>query len=242
MGARDTPYEIEHFRVDAYRPEHMLPVGWWRSVGESQNCFFLEGIIDELAHAAGEDPLMMRLSLLRHAPSRQVLENVAEMSNWGSPLPPGHARGVAYALASGAATAQVIEIQHTGNEIRLLNAYVSVDVGIALDPRNIEAQVQGAANFGLCAAIFGEITVADGAVEQGNFDTYPLLTMPQSPSISVRILESGDASSGLVKPAPQLPPRPWATPFSRRPDNVSGSYLSANSFASAEDGASPAVK
>ena len=197
MGAKDQPYRIDNYRVTAYRPTDLLPVGWWRSVGESQNCFFHESIMDELAHAAGADPLAMRLSLLAHRPSRKVLERVAEMSGWGSDLPAGHARGLAYSFSSGAATAQVIEIVHSEAGIELTKAWAAVDVGIALDPRNIEAQVQGGVNFGLSAAIFGEITVADGAVEQTNFHAYPLLRMYQAPEIEVHIHQSGRPIKGV---------------------------------------------
>ena len=191
MGARSQKYGFEHLRVTAYRPDDMLPVGWWRSVGESQNCFFYESIMDELAHAAGADPLDMRLGLLDHEPSRQVLTSVADMSNWGGAVPEGRSRGLAYALASGQATAQVLEISHGADGIRLHRAWVAVDVGVALDPRNIEAQVQGAVVFGLSAAIYGEVTVADGVVQQSNFDSYRLLRLSQVPSIEVRIHESG---------------------------------------------------
>jgi isoquinoline 1-oxidoreductase beta subunit len=197
MGANDQRYTIEHYRVTAYRPTNLLPVGWWRSVGESQNCFFHESIMDELAHAAGVDPLMMRLSLLKHAPSRQVLESVAEMSDWGSDLPAGHARGVAYALSSGVPTAEVIEIIRAGGGIKLHKAWAAVNVGIALDRRNIEAQVQGGLLFGLSSAIFGEITLTDWVVDQTNFHDYPLLQMYQAPSIEVRIHESGRRIKGI---------------------------------------------
>lgn len=197
MGAGDQPYRIPHYRVDAYRPEELLPVGWWRSVGESQNCFFHESIVDEMAAAAGRDPLEFRLSLLRHRPSREVLERVAERSGWGSPLPEGRARGLAYARASRQATAQVLEIERTDAGIRLRKAWAVVDVGIALDPRNIEAQVQGALLFGLSAAMFGEITVADGVVTQRNFDTYPLLRLHQAPEVDVDIIESGKEIYGV---------------------------------------------
>jgi isoquinoline 1-oxidoreductase beta subunit len=201
MGARNQPYQIENYRVTAYRPTKLLPVGWWRSVGASQNCFFHESIMDELAYAAGADPLMMRLSLLKHLPSRRVLESVAEMSNWGADLPKGHARGVAYSRFKRVPTAQVIEISHSDAGIKLLKAYAAVDVGIALDRRNIEAQVQGGLTFGLSAAIFGEITVTDGVVDQTNFHTYPLLRMHQAPSIEVRILERGRQIRGVGEAA-----------------------------------------
>ncbi len=201
MGAREQPYEIPNHRVTAYRPDDLLPVGWWRSVGESQNCFFQESILDEIAHAAGADPLEMRLSLLTHGPSRRVLKTVGEMSNWGAALPEGHARGLAFALSSGAATAQVVEVRHAGGRVEILKAHFAVDVGTALDPRNIESQVQGALVFGLSAAVFGEITVTDGMVDQHNFDSYPLLRMGQAPEIAVQIHESGEAIYGVGEAA-----------------------------------------
>jgi isoquinoline 1-oxidoreductase beta subunit len=208
MGARRQPYEIPHYRVTAYRPAELLPVGWWRSVGASQNCFFHESIMDELAHAAGLDPLEMRLSLLRDRRSRGVLEGVAEMSSWGSTLPAGQARGVAYSLFKNVATAQVIEISRSEAGIKLLKVYAAVDVGIALDRGNIEAQVHGALTFGLSSAIFGEITVSDGTVDQSNFHNYPLLRMSQAPSIEVQIHQReerirgvGEASTPAAAPA-----------------------------------------
>jgi isoquinoline 1-oxidoreductase beta subunit len=200
-GARNQPYEIENYRITAYRSVNLLPVGWWRAVGASQNSFFHESIMDELAHAAGSDPLEMRLSLLTHGPSRQVLESVAEMSDWGSDLPEGHARGVAYSYFKRLATATVLEISHSGAGIRLHNAFVAVDVGIALDPRNIEAQVQGALNFALSASIFGEITVTDQVVDQANFDDYPLMQMRHAPRIRVKILERGNQIRGVGEAA-----------------------------------------
>lgn len=196
-GAMDQPYRIDHYRVTAGRARRLLPVGWWRSVGESQNTFFHESAIDEIAHAAGSDPLEMRLSLLDHAPSRAVLEAVAEMSNWGSDLPAGHARGVAYALSSGAATAQVVEVVHRDGQLRIEKSFAAVDVGIALDPRNIEGQVISGVLFGLCAAMHGEITVTGGRVEQTNFHDYTLMRMAQAPPVEVRIHESRTAIYGV---------------------------------------------
>jgi isoquinoline 1-oxidoreductase beta subunit len=197
MGAGKQPYEIDNYRVTAYRAPNYLPIGWWRSVGSSQNCFFHESIIDELAHAAGADPVTMRLSLLRHRPSRRVLENVAEMSNWGSQLPEGHARGVAYCLFKNVPTAAVIEIRHSAAGVKIERGWVAADPGIALDRRNIEGQVQGAFNFGLSSSIFGQITLRDGAVEQTNFIDYPLLAMHQAPQIEVRIFEHGNQIRGV---------------------------------------------
>ncbi|MEM9058637.1 MAG: molybdopterin cofactor-binding domain-containing protein, partial [Pseudomonadota bacterium] len=164
---------------------------------ESQNVFYYESILDELAQAGGADPIAMRMKLLDHEPSKAVLESVAEMSDWGARLPEGRYRGFAYALASGQATAQVLEIGYGTDGVRLHRAWIAVDVGVALDPRNIEAQVQGAMVFGLSAAIYGEVTLTDGIVDQSNFNSYRLLRLNQVPSIEVRIHQSGEKIKGV---------------------------------------------
>lgn len=196
MGATEQPYRISNHRVRAYLAERPLPVGWWRSVGESQNAYFMESIVDEIAVASGSDPLEMRLSMLEHEPSRAVLNAVAELSDWGRKLPRGHGRGLAYCLSSDAATAQIVEVRADREGVRLVRAWAAVDVGIALDPGNLESQVQGSLMFGLSAAIFGEVNVADGAVQERNFDTYPLLQMHHAPHVDVAILESGEEIFG----------------------------------------------
>jgi isoquinoline 1-oxidoreductase beta subunit len=201
LGGADQLYEIANYRVSGHRAPELLPVGWWRSVGESQNCFFHESVIDELAHAAGADPLLMRLEMLTHEPSRQVLKAVGDMSGWGSRLPKGHARGVAYAFSSGAATAQVIEIRDSDAGFELVKACIAVDVGVALDPRIIESQLQSALVFGLSAAMWGEITVEDGKVQQSNFHDYRMLRLHQIPEIEIHIVESGNEIFGVGEAA-----------------------------------------
>lgn len=204
QAAWDQPYAIPNYRVTGYRADTMIPVTSWRSVGASQNGFFNESIVDELAVAAGRDPLEMRLSLITHEPSRKVLEAVAEMSGWGEELPEGHGRGVAFVYSFGVPAAEVIEVAETDRGIRIVNAWAAVDVGTALDPRNIEAQVQSGINFGLTAAIMGEITVADGEVQQSNFHTYNGIRINQAPPIAVRVLENGEKIRGIGEPG--LPP------------------------------------
>ena len=199
QGAWEMPYDIPNYRVAAYRAPKSVPLGFWRSVGASYNAFFHDSAIDELAHLAGADPLEFRLAHLDHDPSRQVLRAVAEMSNWSQPRQ-GRALGVAYAFSFGVPAAEVIEVEDTPDGIRITNAWAAVDVGIALDPRNIEAQVSGAMVFGLSAAIRGEITFADGAVEQQNFWDYEPMRMGQTPAIEVRILESGNQITGIGEP------------------------------------------
>lgn len=200
QGAWEQPYVFPNYRVTGYRAPMMAPVGSWRSVGASQNGFFHDCAIDELAHLAGADPLEFRLSQITHAPSRKVLEAVRDMSGWDEALPKGRARGVAFCLSFGVPAAQVIEVEQTGAGIRLLRAFAAVDVGTALDPHNIEAQVMGAMVFGLTAAIAGEVTFEGGVAQQSNFHDYEVLRFYQCPSIEVRVLENGPTIRGIGEP------------------------------------------
>lgn len=204
QAAWDQPYALPNYRVRSYRAPVMLPISSWRSVGASQNGFFHESAMDEMAHAADKDPLEYRLALLKDNVSRGVLEKVAEMSNWGSELPEGHARGVAFVMSFGVPVAEVVEVQSTDAGIRLVNAFAAVDVGTALDPRNIEGQVESGIIYGLTAAIQNEITIQDGRIEQQNFHRYDSLRISSSPAISVAVLENGPKIRGIGEPG--LPP------------------------------------
>ena len=196
-GAYDPPYGIANFRAaTAYRTPAGRPVSYARSVGNSYNGFFIESFIDELAAQAGADPLNMRLALLSNEPSRKVLSAVASMSGWGQPLAAGRGRGAAFHLCRGVPVAQVVEITTTKEGVKIDKVFVAADVGTALDPRNIEAQLQSGVIFGLSAALYGEITFANGAAEQTNFDNYPVLRMQQAPEIAVKVLESDDPIRG----------------------------------------------
>ena len=195
-GAYDQPYGIANYRATAYRTPAGRPVSYARSVGNSYNGFFIESFIDELAAQAGADPLNMRLALLSHEPSRKVLSAVAAMSGWDRPLAAGRGRGVAFHLCRGVPVAQVVEITTTKEGVKIDKVFVAVDVGTALDPRNIEAQLQSGVIFGLSAALYGEITFAKGAAEQTNFDSYPVLSMQQAPEIAVKVLENGGTIRG----------------------------------------------
>ena len=199
QGAWEQPYRFAHHRVTGYRAPHMVPVGSWRSVGASQNAFFHETAIDELAHAAGIDPLDFRLNHIDHAPSRKVLEAVAEMSGWGSATP-GRAKGIAFCMSFGVPVAEVIEVASTAEGIRLTGIWAAADVGIALDPGNIDAQLQGGIVYGLSAAMRGEITFADGMAEQTNFWDYEPLRLSQCPPITTRILETLPHIRGIGEP------------------------------------------
>ncbi len=204
QAAWDQPYSIENYRVTGYRTPAMLPVSSWRAVGASQNGFFHECMLDELAQAAGSDPLEMRLRMINHEPSRKVLEAAAEMADWGAPLPEGHGRGVAFVMSFGVPTAEIIEVADTGNGLRIVKVWAAVDVGVALDRRNLESQVQSGVNFGLAAAMMGEVTVREGVVEQSNFHNYNSIRINQAPPIEVRVLENGSKIRGIGEPG--LPP------------------------------------
>jgi isoquinoline 1-oxidoreductase subunit beta len=196
-GAYDQPYGIANYRATAYRAPAGRPVTYTRSVGNSYNAFFIESFIDELAVQAGTDPLNMRLALLTHEPSRQVLAAVAAMSGWGQPLALGRGRGVAFHFCRGVPVAQVVEITTSKEGVKIDKVFVAVDVGTALDPRNIEAQQQSGVIFGLSAALYGEISFTKGAAEQSNFHDYPLLRLQQAPQIVVKVLESGGTIRGV---------------------------------------------
>ncbi|MFK8030905.1 MAG: molybdopterin cofactor-binding domain-containing protein [Gammaproteobacteria bacterium] len=200
QAAWDQPYGIPNYRVTGYRAPVSVPVGAWRSVGASQNGFFHESALDELAHKASKDPLQMRLELMTYEPGRLVLEAVAELSDWGAALPDGHALGVAFVMSFGVPVAEVIEVANTPSGIKIVNVWAAVDVGTALDPRNVEAQVESGINFGLTAAIMGDITIKDGRVEQTNFHNYGAIRMNQAPSIKVRVLENQAHIRGIGEP------------------------------------------
>ncbi|MEM7433487.1 MAG: molybdopterin cofactor-binding domain-containing protein, partial [Pseudomonadota bacterium] len=190
----------DNYRVTGYRPPVMLPISYWRSVGASQNGFFHECMLDEIAVTADADPMEMRLSMIEDMPSRKVLETVGEMSDWGRDLADGHGLGLAFVLSFGVPTAEVIEVATTDQGIKIVAAWAAVDVGTALDPRNIEGQVVSGINFGLAAAMMGEITVENGTVVQSNFHDYDAIRMNQAPPIDVRILENVHAIRGIGEP------------------------------------------
>lgn len=191
-GGFDQPYGLPHYRYDGHVADLTVPLGFWRSVGNSMNAFFLESFIDELAHAAKADPLAFRLELMRdtHAPSASLLETVREMSGWDSLKRPGFGRGVAFCYSFGTPVAQVIEVQETPAGIKVTRAWIACDPGLAMDPSIVEAQMTGAMVYGLSAAVQEEIGFADQTVVQQNFPDYDALRMHTSPRFEVRILQN----------------------------------------------------
>ena len=204
-GAGDAPYLAPHHKVSAYASELSVPVGPWRSVGASYNGFFHECFLDELAHSKNVDPMSMRLAMAESFPqARAVLVRLRELSEWDKVLPRGRARGLAMTLSFGSYVGQVVEVRQTGSGIKVEQVYCVADVGIALDPRNIEAQLQSGIAYGLTAAMMGEITFADGQAQQSNFHDYPALRMHQMPQVTVAIMESGGGVQGIGEPG--VPP------------------------------------
>ena len=200
QSAWEQPYAPAAYRATGYRAPTMLPVGFWRSVGASQNAFFMETALDELAAENGLDPVAMRLATMDHEPSRKVIEAVSEMASWGGEVAPGRAKGMAFALSFGVPTAEIVEIEDTEDGIMVRNVWAAADVGVALDPRNIEAQVISGVNYGLSAAMLNEITLDDGAVAETNFHTYEAMRMYQAPAIAVKVLENGKKVRGIGEP------------------------------------------
>jgi isoquinoline 1-oxidoreductase beta subunit len=199
-GAGDQPYGFTNTRVRGYSADLSVPVGFWRAVGNSQNAFFHESFVDELAHAAGTDPVAFRLQHMIHDGSASVLRKVADMAGWDAPKRPGTGRGVAFCHSFGTAVAQVIEVEDRGGRIALSRAFIACDPGIALDPAIIEQQMVGGMIFGLSAAILGEITFEDGAVVQQNFPDYDSLRITAMPEFAVEILGSGGHVGGIGEP------------------------------------------
>lgn len=200
-GAFDIPYDIEHITVRQVRPETPVPVGSWRSVGHSYNAFFTESFVDELAHAAGQDPVAYRDKLLgAHPRHRAVLALAASKAAWGTPLPAGRARGVALHESFGSICAEVAEVSIEGGQVRVHRVVCAIDCGVVVNPDTVEAQMQSAIVYGLSAALYGEITLANGRVTQSSFPSYDVLHMAQMPVIETHIVPSTAAPGGVGEP------------------------------------------
>ena len=201
-GVVDTPYRLPNMQVSVHHPEVNVPVLWWRSVGHTHTAFVMETLIDEMAAAAKQDPIAYRLALLdsKHARHRAALTLVRDKSDWSKPLPKGRGRGVAVHESFGSVCAHVVEVSVEDKRIRVHRVTSAIDCGTAVNPLTIEAQVQSAMVFGLSAALYGKITLADGRVEQGNFTDYPVLRFDEMPQMSVHIVPSAAAPTGVGEP------------------------------------------
>jgi len=210
-GASTLPYTIPNLAVDLHSPSIGVPVLWWRSVGSTHTAYSTETFIDELAAAAGKDPVAFRVALLdKHPRHRAVLELAAAKADWGKPLAPGKAgekrgRGVAVHESFKTYVAQVAEVTvDKDGKFKVDRVVCAVDCGIAVNPDNVRAQMEGGIGFGLSAALYGAITVKDGVVEQSNFHDYPVLRIGEMPAVDVHIVPSTEKPTGVGEPG--VPP------------------------------------
>ena len=206
-GSADLPYAIPHILVDYQLTETGIPVGLWRSVGYSQNGFFTESFLDEVAAAGGKDPYELRRRLLANSPRHlAVLELAAEKAEWGKPLPEGRFRGIAVVSSHATYVAEVAEVSvnRTEGTVKVHRVVCAVDAGRITNPDTVTAQMQSAIVFGLTAALKGSITISRGRVEQSNFNNYRLLRIDEMPVVQVHILETENPPGGIGEPA--VPP------------------------------------
>lgn len=199
-------YDIPNVLIRNAEVEHPLRLGAWRSVAHSQHGFFVESFIDELAHKAGKDGYAFRRELLVNSPRfLAVLDGAAKMSGWGSDLPEGHGRGIAVARSFNSIVAEVAEVDMTGGMPRVTKMYCCVDAGFAMNPDGLIAQMESGIIYGLTAALYDEITIKNGAVEQSNFHDYQMMRMDDAPQIAVQIINGAPNNLGGAG-EPGLPP------------------------------------
>ena len=201
-GIEDLPYAMNNKRVAFGNLELPVQIGFWRSVGYSQNGFFAESFMDECAHAAGVDPYLFRKSKLKDHPRFEaVLDKVAEMSNWKSPLEEDKYRGIALVKSFGSIVGEVVELSKNGDkEFKIDKVYCAIDCGNYVNPDIIDTQMQSGIIYGLTAALYGEITWDGGSVQQLNFPQYEMVRMNVCPSIDVHIMEVDEEPGGVGEP------------------------------------------
>jgi isoquinoline 1-oxidoreductase beta subunit len=202
-GAINLVYALPNMHVEYLRVEPPgIPTAFWRSVGPSHNVFVTESFMDELAAAAKQDAVAYRRALLEQAPrAKAVLELAARKADWGQPLPERVGRGVSVQFVFGTYLAQVAEVEvSTNGSVRVRRVVCAVDCGTVVNPDTVRAQIEGAIIFGITAALYGEITLKDGRIEQTNFDTYRMLRMSEAPAIEVYIVQSSEPAGGMGEP------------------------------------------
>jgi isoquinoline 1-oxidoreductase beta subunit len=199
-GAIDLVYALPNFHVEYVRVEPPgIRTAFWRSVGPSHNVFVTESFIDELAATARQDPVAYRRALLDHNPrAKAVLELAADKASWSSPLPKGHGRGIALQFVFGSYLAQVAEVEVAKDgSVRVHRVVCAMDCGTVINPDTVQAQIQSGVMFGVTAALYGEITLKNGRVEQTNFDTYQILRINEAPAIEVHVIKSAEPPGGM---------------------------------------------
>ena len=206
--ADEMVYDVPNYLVDYVVQQLPVPLGVWRAINYTQNTFYKELFVDEMAHAAGMDPYLYRRRLLRNDTKHlAVLDAAAKKADWFSPLPQGACRGIAITAACGSLCAQVVEASVERGNVRVHRVVSALDPGHVVNPMSIEMQTQGAIIYALTAALTGEITVKDGAVVQSNFDDYEMLRMADAPKVETVLVPSGDFWGGAGEPpVPPLAP------------------------------------
>ena len=200
-GLENLPYAIPNIAIEWIRYSPGVRTWFWRSVGNSQNAFFIECFIDELAHAAGRDSFEFRRALLaKHPRHKRVLELAAEKAGWGTKLPAGRARGIAVAESFGSFIAQVAEVSLENGKPRVHRVVCAADVGTTVNPDTVAAQMESGIVYGLSAALYGRITFRNGQVEQSNFHDYPVLRMNEMPAVEVHLVPSTESPGGVGEP------------------------------------------
>ncbi|PZQ50791.1 MAG: twin-arginine translocation pathway signal protein [Rhodovulum sulfidophilum] len=206
-GASDLAYAVENLRVVSYQPALGVPVLWWRSVGHTHTAFAVETFLDQMLRSAGKDPVRGRLDLLGHQPRHTgVLTRVAEMADWGGPVPEGRARGVAVHKSFNTYVAEIAEVSTGADGLpRVHKVWCAVDCGVAINPNVITAQMEGGIGYGLGAVLFDEITLGEGGkIIQSNFHDYRSLRISEMPEVEVSIIASTEPPTGVGEPG--VPP------------------------------------
>jgi len=200
-GSADMPYAIPNLRVEVHNTREAVPILWWRSVGHSITGFVTNSVIDELAVLAGKDAYEYRRDLLKEKPRHlAVLERAATEANWGRTLPSGHFHGIALQESFGSIVAQVAEVSVSQGKVTVHRVTCAVDCGLAVNPSQVVAQMESGILYGLSAALDGEINIEGGRVVEGNFDSYRVLRLVDSPAIDVHIVNSGGPIGGIGEP------------------------------------------
>jgi len=199
-SAADIPYDIANLQVEYKRDEPpAVPTGFWRGVGPNNNVFAIESFIDELARKAGKDPVTFRRDNLGKTPRLvAAIDLAASKAGWGKPLPPGSGRGIAAQSSFGSYIATVAEVEVSESGIlRVRRLVTAVDTGIIVNPDTVVAQLQSGLIFGLTAALWGEITIENGRVQQSNYNDYRVMRINEVPEIEVHLIASGEAPGGI---------------------------------------------
>ena len=200
-------YDIPNMKVELTTMKAGVPVLWWRSVGHTHTAYAVEVVMDQLARAAGQDPVAFRLAHATDERLKAVIRLAADKAGWGTPLPAGRTRGIAAHKSFNTYVAEVVEISLADSGVKVERVVAAVDCGVVVNPDVVRAQIEGGIGFGLGAALHDAITLDKGAVEQGNFDTYAPLRMSEMPKVEVHIVASDVAPTGVGEPGvPPLAP------------------------------------